>query len=118
MKEKRKFKRLPINLELAINELFKQDNNVIGSFEIDAHVINISKDGIGFKSKDRVPLDYYFDCKIDFDDDNYFYSVLKIIREEEHEDFYVYGCQFVGLAGFLADKVDEYEKKHPEYELE
>ncbi len=113
MKEKRKFKRLPINLELAINELFKQDNDIIEQIDVDAHVINISKDGIGFKSDERVPLDYYFDCKIQFDDDDYFYGVLKVIREEEHEEgFFIYGCQFIGLAGFLAEKVDKYEKNH------
>ncbi len=110
MKEKRRYKRLPISLELAINEIFKQDHNIIDAIDVDAHVINISKDGIGFKSEKRIPLDYYFDCKIEFDEDDFFYGVLKVIREEEHEGYYIYGCQFVGLAGFLADKVDEYEK--------
>ncbi len=111
VEEKRRYKRLPIDLQLAINELFKQDQNGLEDLDITAQVVNISKDGIGFKSEKRIPIDYYFDCKITFDDDNYFYGVVKIIREEAEEDHFVYGCQFVGLAGFLADKVDEYAKK-------
>ncbi len=111
MEEKRKYRRLPIKLRLAINELFRQDNDILENLHIKAEVINISRDGIGFRTTSRIPIDYYFDCKIEFSEIDYFYGVVKIIREENHEDSYIYGCQFVGLAGFLADKVDEYERK-------
>ncbi len=111
MEEKRKYKRLPIKLKLAINELFRQDQDILENLHISAEVINISRDGIGFRTVSQIPLEYYFDCKIEFSKEDYFYGVVKIIREEIHEDSYIYGCQFVGLAGFLADKVDEYERK-------
>ena len=109
MDERRKHRRLPIKIELAINELFRQDNEIINDIKFDAYVVNISRDGIGFESKAVIPISYYFDVRIDLSEKDFFYCVVKIIRIEDHKDYYVYGCEFVGLAGFLADKVDTYE---------
>jgi c-di-GMP-binding flagellar brake protein YcgR len=109
MDERRRYKRLPIKLELAINELFRQDNEVISHVDQEIYVINVSKTGIGFECASDLPLSYYFDARIDFDEKNYFYCVVKIVRKENQEDTYLYGCEFVGLAEFLADKVDSYE---------
>lgn len=110
MDERRKHKRLPIKINLAINELFKQDNEIIEDTAIEAYVINISKTGIGIESKSVIPISFYFDARIDLNDHDFFYCVLKIVRIEDHEAYYIYGCEFVGLAGFLSDKVDAYEK--------
>lgn len=110
MEERRKHKRLPIFLELEINQLFKQDNEIIADIEEEIEVINISKTGIGFLSKANFPLGYYFNAKIEFDKTQYFYCVLKIIRKEESESGTLYGCEFVGLAEFLSRKVDDYEQ--------
>ena len=110
MKERRKHKRLPITIDLGINELFRQDNEMIDQINIEAYVINISKTGLGFESKSVIPISYYFDARIDLNEKDFFYCVLKIVRIEEHDDFYIYGCEFVGLAEFLSDKVDAYEK--------
>lgn len=110
MIERRKNKRLPIKIELAINELFKQDNAIIDGINTEAHVVNISRTGIGLESTAVLPMNYYFDARIDFHDKSFFYCVLKIIREDKHEDTTIYGCEFVGLADFLRKKVDEYEE--------
>ena len=110
MDERRRHKRLPITIALAINELFRQDNEIIADMNIEAYVINVSKEGLGFESKSVIPISYYFDARIDLNEKDFFYCVLKIVRIEEHEDYYIYGCEFVGLAEFLSDKVDAYEK--------
>ncbi|MFW6015464.1 MAG: PilZ domain-containing protein [bacterium] len=110
MKEKRKHKRLGIKLELQIDSLFKQNNVTLEDLNVDINVVNISKSGIGFKCKEELPLNYYFNAKIELDEQDYFYAVIKIIRKEKIEDEYIFGCVFVGLAHFLADKVDKYEK--------
>lgn len=110
MEERRRYKRLPIKLELEINSLFKQDNNIINLNNEAIEVVDISKTGIGILCKDDLPLNYYFNAKIEFDEKRYFYSVLKILRSNKTGDKYFLGCEFVGLADFLADKVDEYEK--------
>jgi hypothetical protein len=80
MQERRKNRRLPITLEIDIDKLFKQDNEIIHDINESIEVINISKTGIGFVCKDELPLDYYFNAKIEFDQLRYFYCVLKIIR--------------------------------------
>jgi len=109
MENRRKHKRLPIKIKLAINELFKQDNEIIDHINYQAYVTNISKTGIGFECQSAIPISYYFDARIDFSEKEFFYCVLKIVRIEEHEGYYIYGCEFVGLAEFLSDKVDMYE---------
>lgn len=109
MNERRRHKRLPIHLELEINQLYKQDHVIIGGLEEEIEVINISRTGLGFMSNAEFPLDYYFNAKIEFDKKQFFYCVLKIIRKEVLDDSILYGCEFVGLAEFLSKKVDEYE---------
>lgn len=109
MEERRKHKRLPIKLEIDIDKLFKQDNEIIHDINESIEVINISRTGIGFLCKDELPLEYYFNAKIEFDQLKYFYCVLKIIRKEVIGDTNLFGCEFVGLAEFLSTKVDEYE---------
>lgn len=109
MDERRRHKRLPIHLELEINQLFKQDHVIIEGLEEEIEVCNISKTGLGFMSKADFPLDYYFNAKIEFDEKEFFYCVLKIIRKESLKDITLYGCEFVGLAEFLSKKVDDYE---------
>ena len=80
MQEKRRSKRLPITLELEISRLFKQDNVKVTDVDAPIEVIDISKDGVGFKSDSVLPLDYYFNAKMSIgDDENVLYCVVKII---------------------------------------
>lgn len=109
MEERRKNRRLPIKLEIDIDKLFRQNNEIISDINESIDVINVSKTGIGFLCKDNLPLDYYFNAKIEFDKKRFFYCVIKILHKEEYEDSFLYGCEFVGLAEFLSNKVDEYE---------
>lgn len=111
MYEKRKSKRIPINLELQITSLFKQDNKVIDNINEGIEVHNLSKTGMGFKCKQQLPLDYYFDAKIELSKDKFFYGVLKIVRHDALEDGYFIGCEFVGLAEIMSKAVDEYSEE-------
>lgn len=113
MREKRKNHRLPIHLKLGINRLFRQNDEEIILGDEQIQVVDISKTGLGFICKDDLPLDYYFNCKIEFENDSFFYGVLKIIRKQrdlKQADFFNYGCEFVGLAEFLASKIDDYQQ--------
>ncbi len=109
MEERRKFKRYPTHISIKIESLFKQDYDKIDDVNEDIEVVDVSKAGVGFNSKHILPLNYYFNAKIIFDETKYFYSVLKIIRiiKAEQESFH-YGCEFVGLADILASSVEEY----------
>lgn len=108
MKERRKYERLPLKLELTISSLFKQDNKMIPEISESIKVMNISRAGIGFTCAHELPLNYYFDSKIQLTADKYFYAVLKIIRMEKQGDNYFLGCEFVGLADILGMKIDLY----------
>ncbi len=110
--ERRKYHRLPIELHLAISHMFRQDYEEITGLDAAIDVFDISKAGIGFISSAELPLNYYFDAKITLSEKDYFSTVVKVIRKstEGHEKF-VYGAEFIGLAPFLADKVDIYERK-------
>lgn len=111
MCDRRRHKRLPIKLILEINSLFKQNNEVLEHVDEEIEVFNISKTGIGFICKHDLPLDYYFNAKIDFYEKKFFYCVIKILRKENYEGRYLFGCEFVGLAGFLSNQIYEYGKR-------
>jgi c-di-GMP-binding flagellar brake protein YcgR len=110
-RDRRKYKRLPIELHLEIDELFKQDYVVVKNLSALVSVIDISRSGIGFISEASLPLSYYFRGRINLDHKDFFYVVIQIVRVELTEDNRnMYGAEFVGIAPFLADKVDKYEK--------
>lgn len=111
MQEKRRSKRLPITLELEISQLFKQDNVKVEDVDAPIEVMNISKHGVGFKSKSVLPLDYYFNAKMSIGDtENVLYCVVKIIRIDSDGENNVYGCEFVGMAPVFNYIFEEYEK--------
>lgn len=109
--ERRRYKRLPIELSLEIDEIFKQDNVIVSNIGASISVYDISKSGIGFVSKAILPIGYYFRGNINFNNGDFFRVVIQIVRFGEAEgDMKIYGAEFVGLAPFLADKVDHYER--------
>ena len=111
MQEKRKYKRLPIDLKLEVSEVFKQDNDVIENLNTEVEVFDISKAGIGFTSSTFIPENYYFNATIVFKtSDQKILTVVKILhREHISENMYRYGCEFTGLAGIFDSIFDQYE---------
>ena len=93
--------------------MFKQGNVVLKDVGASIYVYDISKSGIGFISDVSLPLGYYFKGLINLGDGDFFRVVMHIIRSSmsSEEDYYIYGAEFIGLAPFLEDKVDKYEKK-------
>ena len=111
MDERRKTHRLPIDITLTIESLYKQGDEKIENVKDEIKVVDISKGGISFEVNDDLPLNYYFNAKITIDEEKSFFSVLKIIRKIEIENEYHYGCEFVGLANVLSDSIDIYERE-------
>jgi len=117
-KDRRRYKRLPIELKLEVDEVFKQDHIVIKNLGASITVFDISKNGIGFISEASLPNGYYFRGRINLGDDDFFYVVIQLVRASLIENNQMkYGAEFVGLAPFLADKVDKYEKKLKDSDL-
>jgi hypothetical protein len=110
-RDRRKYKRLPIELHLEVDEVFRQDHIIIKNLNASVSVFDISKSGIGFISDASLPLGFYFRGRINLGDNDFFNVVIQIVRAHISENNKVYGAEFVGLAPFLASKVDQYEKK-------
>lgn len=112
MQERRRSKRMKANLTLNVSNLFNQDHISAGALTAPIHVVDVSKHGIGFKSNDTIPLDYYFNAKLELGDaNNCLYCVVKIIRCVPYDDgTYLYGCEFVGMAPVLDYIFENYEQ--------
>ena len=112
MQEKRRSKRLPIQLELVVSKLFRQE--AAETIETDApiQVVDVSKLGIGFVTTNDLPINYYFNARLELgSSENSLYCVVQIIRKTPKEDgSQLYGCEFVGLAPVLGGVFDEYER--------
>ncbi len=118
MEEKRRAKRMQVELSLKISSLFMQDNILVENIDAPINVIDISKGGIGFITESILPLNYYFNATINLgDEDASLYCVVKIIRTRELADgMHLYGCEMIGLAPVLSFIFDNYEKSLSESE--
>lgn len=108
MIEMRREKRWPINLELEITSLFKQDNEKVENINASIEVFDISKVGIGFKTKSVLPMGYYFNARLVLCGDDAVNCVVRIIRQQEIEDGYIYGCEIVGTASIMDYVFNDY----------
>ncbi|MGN0368401.1 MAG: PilZ domain-containing protein [Wujia sp.] len=110
MNEKRKNTRLPIKLKLEVSNLFKQDGAKIDNLDAEIEVFDISRAGIGFMSLSKLPVDYYFNATIEFENrEDIILSVVKILYVTPiGESGYRYGCEFVGLPAMYDHIFEEY----------
>ncbi|WP_432401973.1 PilZ domain-containing protein [Wukongibacter sp. M2B1] len=111
MEDKRKSKRLPVNISLEIESLYQSGDKTFDGIKDKVTLINVSKTGIGLISEIELPIGYYFNAKITIDDEKMFYSVLRIVRNQKINNGFIVGCEFIGLADVLSDSIDEYEKE-------
>lgn len=112
MQEKRRSKRFPMQLELVVSKLFKQEAAETVELNKPIQVVDVSRLGIGFVTANDLPLNFYFNAKLELGSpENSLYCVVQIIRKSPMEDGAIsYGCEFVGLAPVLGTIFDEYEK--------
>ncbi len=111
MEEKRRSRRLPVQLFLDVSALFKQDNVKVENVHAPIEVIDISKSGIGFLSTSILPVGYYFNAKLQLgQNDSILHCVIRIVRNQVTEEGkFQYGCEFIGMAPVLDFIFDEYE---------
>lgn len=110
--EKRRQKRLPAKLELELSSLFKQDNVKVSDIHEPIEVFDVSKSGIGFYSKSVLPVEYYFNARLELGGEGAALNcVVKIIRSQDNgEDGYIYGCEIIGAADIMDYIFVDYEK--------
>lgn len=107
MIDMRKEKRWPAKLELEISSLFKQDNVRVEDINAPIEVFDVSKAGIGFKSKSVLPIGYYFNARLVLGEKDALNCVVRIIRQQQGEE-YVYGCEIVGTASIMDYVINDY----------
>ena len=112
--EKRSAKRLPVYIELELSSVFRQDNDKVELEATPIELTDISKSGIGFVTKGKLPMGYYFNAKINLGDSpSSLYCVVKIVREQVIDsETTKYGCECVGFPSILNYIIDDYEQKN------
>jgi len=108
--EHRKSKRTGLNVKIKLrtiqNDLIIADSDE----EIEVDVENISKDGMGFKTKNLLTFRGLYDADIILANGEKFRSVIKIVRmENEGNPETLYGCHFVGINGSDQFKIDIFQ---------
>lgn len=110
MDEKRKGKRLPIDIKLSVSNLYKEDSNTIMDLEMPVEVTDISSKGIGFDSECIFPTGYYFIANIELAPDlPQIITDVRIVRSNAiDKTTYHYGCEFVAISSSVEKLLDEF----------
>ena len=108
MIEMRREKRWPIELQLEISSLFKQDNVKVENINAPIEVFDVSKAGIGFRTKSVLPIGYYFNARLVLGDQGTLNCVVRIIRQHQDGDENIYGCEIVGTASIMDYLFNDY----------
>jgi len=109
--EKRKSKRIGINVRLSC----RRANNTLLPFglkeeEFEVNVVNISKDGMAFRTNERLALNSFYDTQVVLWTKESFDTVIEIVRMENFgEEETLYGCRFVGISAADQFKIDVYQ---------
>lgn len=113
MQEKRKEKRIPINIKLSVSDLYTEDTTSLADTSAPIEVTDISPKGFGFMSTAVLPVGYHFIANIELDRDlPQIITDVRIIRGQAAEgDRYQYGCEFVSISPRVAKMLDDFEKR-------
>ena len=111
IQEKRKSKRMGINVKIKLQKV--TDNHVpmgLKEEEFEVNVVNISKDGMAFRTKERLALNSFYDTQVILWTKEFFNTVIEIVRMENFgEEETLYGCRFVGISAADRFKIDVYQ---------
>lgn len=116
MKERRRTARYPVSIKLSICDLYRQDYSGIHGLETPIEVENISQNGLCFVTEGVLPIGYYFDATLAYQqpetleenaDKPPVFTTVKILYSKPLDhNHYRYGCEFAvpteNLEEFLA----------------
>jgi len=113
MDEKRKGRRLPIDINLSVTNLYKEDSNTIMDLDMPVEVTDISSKGIGFVSECILPTGYYFIANIELAPDlPQIITDVRIVRSNAIDKTnYHYGCEFVSISSSVEKMLDEFSQR-------
>lgn len=110
MEEKRRFKRLDLDVSIELERLDEGGVTTLKFVHVD--VTDISKSGIGFKTEKELDVGSYYDTKIQIWTKETIDAVIKIVRRNETENGYQYGCMLIGMTEPDELKIDIYQMLH------
>lgn len=107
MEERRKNKRLDLNVSLELERL--DDGGITTLKYVQIDVQDLSKSGIGFRSDQELALDSFYNTKMVIWTKEVIDTVIKIIRRSGQDGHFEYGAQFVGMTDTDALKIQIYQ---------
>ncbi len=107
MEEKRKHKRLELDVSIELERLDEDGVTTLRYVHVD--VTDISRSGLGFRSAKELEIGTYYDTKIQIWTKEVVDAVIEIVRCEKLPDGYKYGGEFIGMADTDALKIDIYQ---------
>ena len=106
--ERRRSKRLPLQVDLKLEEL--EIDEIVTVKYLNVEVTDLSRSGIGFRSKKDLEVGKYFDTKLQIWTKEVIECVIEIVRKSPGDDGYThYGCTFVGMTEKDVLKIDIYQ---------
>ena len=97
--EKRKSRRTDVNVYISLRQLDDKYVSGYAGDTVDVNVINISKDGMAFKSDYKFKPNTYYDTIVILANKERLATVIEIIRMSNSGDIETtYGCRFVGIS--------------------
>ncbi len=97
MPERRKSKRIDIDVQIMLNHLTSDDNQHQKTEGIKVDVVNLSKDGMAFVCEKELQINTFYDVNVVLWTKETFQTVIEIVRIEDNENNKLYGCRFVGI---------------------
>jgi hypothetical protein len=109
--ERRKSNRMDIDVSIQLNSVRNTgDMSRLNQEVFDVEVVNISKDGLAFKSKEKLELNTYYDTTVLLWTREKFQTIIEIVRMENYGDeATLYGCRFIGIMPSDQLKIQIYE---------
>ncbi len=107
MEEKRKHKRLDLNVSIQLEKL--NEDGVTTYKYMDVEVTDISRSGLGFNAKQELEIGTFYDTKIQIWTKEVVDAVIEVVRCSKDGDRYHCGCVFIGMTDTDALKIDIYQ---------
>ncbi len=107
MDEKRKSKRLDLSVRIELSRIDQKEVTTIKYATVE--VTDISKTGLAFRCSQKMETDEFYDARIQIWTKEVIDVVLKIVRVQEEEGGYKYGCIFIGMTDTDALKIQIYQ---------
>ena len=111
MSERRRSKRMDINVTIKLNELKSgMVSEGANKNEMEVSVVNISKDGLAFRTEEKLELNTFYDANVILWTKETIQAVVEIVRMENYgNEPTLYGCRFIGVLPADQLKIQIYE---------